>query len=71
MPGIDYARLKTEVRIEQVLALAGFRETASDGNRPAAGQCIVARRTSTGSSSLIPPGENVGLQRVAIQTWLY
>src|SRR5687768_7225006 len=50
MPGIDYGKLRTETRIEQVLALVDFRvaETAGDELR---GPCPIHGSTSPTSRS--------------------
>jgi len=50
MPGIDYARLRAEVRIEQVLALLDFHATETAGDE-VRGPCPIHGSTSSTSRS--------------------
>ena len=50
MPGIDYARLRAEIRIEEVLALLTFQATDSAGEE-IRGPCPIHGSSSTNSRS--------------------
>ncbi len=50
MPGIDYAKLKAEIRIEQVLALTDFRAIETLGDE-ARGPCPIHGSNSPTSRS--------------------
>jgi DNA primase len=50
MPGIDYAQLRSEIRIEQVLVLLAFQATETAGDE-VRGPCPIHRSTSLASRS--------------------
>lgn len=50
MPGIDYAKLRAEIRIQQVLELLAFEPTDSAGDE-VRGPCPIHGSTSPGSRS--------------------
>ena len=50
MPGIDYGRLRADIRVEQVLELIGFQATESAGDE-LRGPCPIHGSTSPTSRS--------------------